>query len=231
MKIVPPHKPVVHIVDDDRAVQEGLSNLLRSASFSVASFFSPKEFLDSWQRSSHGCVILDIRFPDESGLDCQARFQRLEMTMPVILMTGHADVPSSVKGMKAGAVDFLTKPFDDRSILDAIATAFERDATRFRNECGSSRLFERYATLTHREKEVFALVTQGLMNKQIAGQLDLSEITVKVHRGTMMRKMNVRTVADLVRASEALKNVPDAFVAYQSAKGRAELYSSVRSDR
>jgi FixJ family two-component response regulator len=202
----PSYMPVVHIVDDDVAVRNGLTNLLRAAALSVLSFCSPQEFMETRRASNHGCLILDIRFPGVSGLDFQSQLQNLEMTMPVILMTGHADVPSSVRGMKAGAIDFLTKPFDDQSILDAIAAAFKSDATRFQNEAQTSRLAERYARLTTREKEVLALVTKGLMNKQVAGELNLSEITVKVHRGTMMRKMKVRTLADLVRAAETLKS-------------------------
>jgi FixJ family two-component response regulator len=141
-------------------------------------------------------------------LEFQSQLQELEMLMPVILMTGYADVASSVKAMKAGAIDFLTKPFDDRAVLAAIAVGFARDSRRVQDESRSSRLIDQYATLTNREKEVFGLVTKGLMNKQVAGELRLSEITVKVHRGTMMRKMKVRTLADLVRAAEKLSVDP-----------------------
>jgi FixJ family two-component response regulator len=200
-----PHTPVVHIIDDDVALREGLTNFLQAAGLSALSFSSPHEFVESWKASDQGCVILDMRFPSESGLEFQSGLQELEMMMPVILMTGYADVASSVKAMKAGAIDFLIKPVDDQALLTAIATAFARDEMRVQNESRVSRLIDQYATLTNREKEVFALVTKGLMNKQIAGELNLSEITVKVHRGTMMRKMKVRTLADLVRAAEKLK--------------------------
>jgi FixJ family two-component response regulator len=200
----PPYKPVVHIIDDDVALREGLTNFLQAAGLAAFSFSSPQTFIESWKASDQGCVILDMRFPSASGLEFQSQLQELEMLMPVILMTGYADVASSVKAMKAGAIDFLTKPFDDQAVLAAIAAGFVRDARRVQDESRSSRLIDRYATLTNREKEVFGLVTRGLMNKQVAGELRLSEITVKVHRGTMMRKMKVKTLADLVRAAEKL---------------------------
>jgi FixJ family two-component response regulator len=204
----PLYKPVVHIIDDDVALREGLTGFLEAAKLSVVSFSSPQAFMDSWTASDQGCVILDMRFPSGSGLDFQFQLQELEMLMPVILMTGYADVASSVRAMKAGAIDFLTKPLDDQALLAAIATGFDRDAGRVQDESRSSRLIDQYATLTNREKEVFALVTKGLMNKQVAGELSLSEITVKVHRGTMMRKMKVKTLADLVRAAEKLSADP-----------------------
>jgi FixJ family two-component response regulator len=200
----PSYNPVVHIIDDDVALREGLTNFLEAAGLSACSFSSPLEFIELWKASDQGCVILDMRFPSASGLDFQSELQDLAMMMPVILMTGYADVASSVKAMKAGAIDFLTKPIDDQAVLAAIAAGFARDAQRVQHEARSSRLIDQYGTLTSREKEVFALVTKGLMNKQIAGALKLSEITVKVHRGTMMRKMKVRTLADLVRAAEQL---------------------------
>jgi FixJ family two-component response regulator len=200
----PLYNPVVHIIDDDVALREGLTNFLQAAWMVASSFSSPHEFIESWKASDQGCVILDMRFPSASGLDFQSQLQDLEMLMPVILMTGYADVASSVKAMKAGAIDFLTKPIDGEAVLTAIAAGFARDAQRVKDEARSSRLIDQYATLTSREKEVFALVTKGLMNKQIAGELRLSEITVKVHRGTMMRKMKVRTLADLVRVAEKI---------------------------
>lgn len=203
-------RPVVHIIDDDVALGEGLANLLRSADFEVALFHSPTEFINAFEPSSCGCLLLDIRFPEGSGLDFQDLFLSEGIAVPVILMTGHADVPSSVRGMKAGAVDFLTKPFEDEELLGAVAIALERDAVRREREMSTSAVSEQYATLTSREREVMALVVTGLMNKQVAGELNLSEITVKVHRGTMMRKMKVRTLADLVRASEVLNSMPKA---------------------
>lgn len=203
----PPYTPVAHIIDDDAGVRDALSNLIRSAGHNAKAFSSPGEFVEAWRPTHQGCVLLDIWFPHESGLDFQEQLRQLEMTMPVILITGKADVPTSVRGMKAGAVDFLTKPFDDQVLLDAIQTAFLRDQARVSGEAKLLLLSEKYASLTSREKEVLALVAKGLMNKQIAAALSLSEITVKVHRGTMMRKMNVRTVADLVRISEMLGHV------------------------
>jgi FixJ family two-component response regulator len=203
----PAYQPVVHIIDDDGGVRDGLSNLARSAGFSTKCFASPAHFIESWQPTDRGCVLLDIWFPDESGLDFQSQLQQLEMPLPIILITGQPDVLSSVKGMKAGALDFLVKPFDDQMVLNAIRNALASDKDRFSEEAKLSLLSDRYTSLTSREKEVFALVTKGLMNKQIAGALDLSEITVKVHRGTMMRKMNVRTLADLVRVAETLKTI------------------------
>jgi FixJ family two-component response regulator len=201
----PTYNPIVRVIDDDVGVRDGLTNLLQAAGLSVLSYVSPREFIKAWRPSDQGCLILDIRFPDENGLDFQTQLQSLAVTMPVILMSGYADVPSTVRGMKAGAIDFLTKPFDDEAVLDAIDTAFKTDVTRVENESQLRMLAKRHASLTTRERQVFSLVTLGLMNKQIAGELNLSEITVKVHRGTMMRKMNVKTLADLVRASELLK--------------------------
>jgi FixJ family two-component response regulator len=224
-----PYKPVVHIVDDDVTVRDALTNLLHSAALSVITFCSPRQFIESWQGSDQGCLVLDIHFPDGSGLDFQARLRSLEISMPVILMSGYADVPSSVRGMKAGAVDFLTKPFDDQSLLDAIAAAFKRDAIRFRSETKVFGLAIRYASLTSREREVFALVTKGFMNKQVAGKLNLSEITVKVHRGTMMRKMKMRTLADLVRAAEALKSEIEEPGDAETAQFRSKLPVAARA--
>jgi FixJ family two-component response regulator len=200
----PFYTPVVHIIDDDVALCDGLTNFLQAAGHSVVSFQSPHEFVEAWKASDQGCVILDMHFPSESGLDFQAQLQTFQMLMPVILMTGYADVPSSVKAMKAGAIDFLTKPCDGQTVLCAISAGFERDAERVQIESQFSLLHDQYAMLTNREKEVFALVARGLMNKQIAAELHLSEITVKVHRGTMMRKLKVKTLADLVRLSEKL---------------------------
>ena len=197
--------PTVHIVDDDGDVRQGLANLLRSFDFGVRSFASPGSFIDAFQPGDAGCLLLDIHFPGANGLDFQAECLASGIDIPVIFMTGHADVPSSVRGMKAGAVDFLTKPVDERALLAAVETALRRDAAYRLDQTAKDRARAGHATLTHREKEVLALVVAGLMNKQIAGKLGLSEITVKVHRGTMMRKMNVRTLADLVRSSEALR--------------------------
>lgn len=204
----------VFIVDDDAGFRSSLGNLLRSTGLSACGFASPEEFIGTADPAMCGCILLDIRFPGASGLDFQAVFRDAGILMPVILMTGHADVSSSVRGMKAGAVDYLMKPFDETELLAAVQSALERDRVRCEQEAGINLLADRYAMLTQREKEVLSYVTLGLMNKQIANRVDLSEITVKVHRGTMMKKMAVRTVADLVRAFEILKaHVPDVVTA------------------
>ena len=195
---------VVHIVDDDKSFRLSLDGLLRSIGMQTRLYGSVTEFLDAPRPSAPGCLLLDVRLPGTSGLDLQAQLRALNINLPVILMTGHADVPMSVKGMKAGAIDFLTKPFRDQDLLDAIAAAVERDRRRCELEREMADLRERYAQLSPREKEVMLLVTSGKMNKQAAGELHLSEITVKIHRGAAMRKMGARTLTDLVRMAEAL---------------------------
>lgn len=202
--IAPVVHPVVHIIDDDVSLGAALANLLRSLGFQVALFSSPDAFLAGWQPDDCGCLLLDLRFPTGNGLDYLAAFGEAGVAMPVILMTGHADVASSVRGMKAGAIDYLVKPFDDEDLVAALEVALERDSALRQKAADLSGVAGRYATLTSREKEVLALVITGLMNKQVAGKLGLSEITVKVHRGTMMRKMGLLNVADLVRAAETL---------------------------
>jgi FixJ family two-component response regulator len=196
---------VVHIVDDDKSFRLSLDGLLRSIGMQTRLYGSVTEFLDAPRPSAPGCLLLDVRLPGTSGLDLQAQLRALNINLPVILMTGHADVPMSVKGMKAGAIDFLTKPFRDQDLLDAIAAAVERDRQRRESESEMADLRERYSQLSPREKEVMLLVTSGKMNKQAAGELHLSEITVKIHRGAAMRKMGARTLTDLVRMAEALK--------------------------
>lgn len=207
---VPMARASVFIVDDDAGLRASLENLLRSAGFAARGYASPEEFIREADPAMCGCVLLDIQFPGASGLDFQTPFREAGIAMPVILMTGHADVPTSVRGLKAGAVDYLMKPFDEAELLGAVRLAMDRDMARCEQEAGVNAVADRYATLTQREKEVLAYVALGLMNKQIANRIDLSEITVKVHRGTMMKKLAVRTVADLVRAFEILKaHVPD----------------------
>jgi FixJ family two-component response regulator len=205
--------PKVHVIDDDGAFRQSLENLLSSADVAVESYASPKSFIDQWTSDAAGCVLLDIRFPGMNGLDFLDLYRDAQIGMPVILMTGHADVPSSVRGLKGGAVDYLMKPFDEDALLAAVRSALERDARRCAERDGLADLVDRYRSLTMREKEVLALVSLGLMNKQIANRVELSEITVKVHRGTMMKKLGMRTVADLVRAYEVLKSAPVELVA------------------
>lgn len=196
--------PTVLVVDDDSDLREALGSLLRSIGLNVELFRTTAELLAANRVEGHGCLVLDVRLPGVSGLDFQAQLARAGINMPIIFMTGHGDVPMTVRAMKAGAVDFLTKPFRDQDMLDAVTAALERDRARRETEKEASGVRQLYAALTPREKEVMGFVTKGLMNKQIAGELGLSEITVKIHRGNVMRKMAARSLADLVRMAESL---------------------------
>ena len=198
-------KSVVHIVDDDESLRCALDSLCRSIGFRTRTYGSVQEFLDAKQHGVPGCLVLDVRLPGVSGLDFQSQLVDLGIHLPVILITGHADIPMSVRAMKAGAVDFLPKPFRDQDLLDAVATAVERDRKRRELEYGTIRDRDRFSTLSPREQQVMMLVTTGQMNKQVAGTLELSEITVKFHRGAAMRKMGARTFADLVRMADVLR--------------------------
>jgi FixJ family two-component response regulator len=200
-----PETPTVLVVDDDVSVREGLNSLFKSVGMDVKLFASAPEMLRQRLPDAPCCLVLDIRLPGVSGLDFQAQLTNAAIHVPIIMVTGHGDIPMSVRAMKAGAVDFLTKPFREQEMLDAVANAIERDRNRRENEKTVSdqrRLFE---TLTSREREIMARVTAGLLNKQIAAELGLSEITVKIHRGRVMKKMGVRSLADLVRAAEVLE--------------------------
>ena len=198
--------PIVHIIDDDDSVRLMLDSLLRSVRFNVRTFSSTQEFLKADSLGAPGCIVLDIRLPGINGLDFQEQLQELGIRLPVVLMTGHADIPMSVRGMKAGAVDFLPKPFRDQDMIDAVTTAINRDRMRRTNEAWAIAAAKRYATLSSREREVMMSVTSGKLNKQVAGELGLSEITVKMHRGAVMRKMEARSLADLVRTADTIKN-------------------------
>jgi FixJ family two-component response regulator len=200
------HSPIVFVVDDDISVRESLELLLRAAGWRAETFASAEEFLARPRTDAPSCLVLDVTLPDLNGLDLQERV--LDRTdMPIIFITGYGDVPTSVQAMKAGAVEFLTKPFGDQVLLDAIRDAIERSQTALRGEAERQALRERYLTLSAREREVMTLVISGLLNKQVATELGISEITVKAHRGQVMRKMNADSLADLVRLAATL-NVP-----------------------
>jgi FixJ family two-component response regulator len=198
-------EPIVFVVDDDGSMRDALKSLLGSVGLRVETFGSAPGFLQSKLPDVPSCLVLDIRLPGVSGLDFQDELAKADIHTPIIFMTGHGDIPMSVKAMKAGALDFLTKPFRDQDMLDAVTKAIERDRTRREDEQAVSGLRHLFESLTPREREVIALVTAGLMNKQIAAELGVSEVTVKIHRGHVMRKMGARSLADLVRMADVLE--------------------------
>ena len=203
-------QPIVFVVDDDPLVRGSVSSLLRSAGLQARVFASTSEFLQEKRPPVPSCLVLDVRLPGESGLDFQAELSSRNIHIPIIFLTGHGDIPMSVRAIKAGAVEFLTKPFREQDMLDAVKLALGRDQSRIESEKAASGLKSSFGTLTPREREIMALVASGLMNKQVAGKIGLSEITVKVHRGRIMRKMGARSLADLVRMAEALGIRPSA---------------------
>ncbi len=197
-------QPIVFVVDDDPSVREALGSLFRSVGLKVGLFASAADFLRAPRPEAPSCLVLDVRLPGMSGLDFQADLGKANIHIPIVFMTGHGDIPMTVKAMKAGAVEFLTKPFRDQDMLDAVQHAFAEDSARRESDKAAASLKEKFETLTQREQEVMALVAQGLMNKQIAGEIGIAEITVKFHRGNVTKKMGARSLADLVRMADIL---------------------------
>ena len=195
---------MVFVVDDDASMRGAVSNLIRSVGFQVEAFTSAQEFLASTRPDTPCCLILDVRLPQVSGLDIQAELTKAQIHIPIIFVTGHGDVPMSVKAMKAGAVEFLTKPFRDQDLLDAVKVALERSRVSRTNEKVISELKTKFQTLTPREQQVMARVTGGYLNKQIAAEIGVTEITVKVHRGNVMRKFGTKSLAELVKIADVL---------------------------
>jgi FixJ family two-component response regulator len=198
--------PIVFVIDDDAAIREAVKKLISSVGLRVETFGSTQEFLAAKRPEAPACLVLDVRLPDVSGLEFQRDLSQANITLPIIFITGHADVPMSVRAMKAGAVEFLTKPFRGQELLDAIQEAIARDRKAASERAQMSELQTRFDSLTPREKEVLALVVSGLLNKQIGAELGASELTIKTHRGRVMQKMEADSLADLVRMAERLKS-------------------------
>jgi FixJ family two-component response regulator len=200
-------QPVVFVIDDDASVREALAGLLRSVGLEVHMFPSTQEFLQRPRPDAPGCLVLDVRLPGRSGLDLQRELSETSIHLPTVFITGYGDIPMSVRA-KAGAIEFLTKPFHDQELLDAVQLGIELDRARRRDAAALAALRQHFAALTPREREIMALVAAGRLNKRIAADLKVSEITVKVHRGQVMRKMRARSLAELVRMADQLKVSP-----------------------
>jgi len=199
---------MVFVVDDDESVRESLESLIRSAGLRVAAFSSAREFLASPRDDVTSCLVLDLRLPGQNGLDLQKRMTELSIQIPIVFITGHGDIPTSVRAIKAGAVEFLTKPFRDQDLLDAIHQAIERHETVRQHQAEMAEMLHKYELLTPREREVMELVVSGLLNKQVAAELSVSNVTVKVHRRQVMQKMGAGSLAELVKMSEKLRTSP-----------------------
>jgi FixJ family two-component response regulator len=197
-------KSTVFVVDDDASIRDALKSLFGSVGLQAQAFASAPEFLQAKLPDAPSCLVLDVRLPGLSGLDFQAELAKANIQLPIIFITGHGDIPMTVRAMKAGAVEFLTKPFRDQDLLDAVQVGLDRDRARRNSDKAVSTVRARYDSLTPREQEVIVLVTSGLMNKQIAAEIGVTEVTVKVHRGHVMRKMGAKSLAELVRMADAL---------------------------
>ncbi len=197
-------KAIVHVVDDDPSMREALQDLFHSIGLETRTYAAAREFLATAVSDVPGCLVIDIRLPDMNGLDFQVQLTQTGIRAPVVMMTGYGDIPMSVRAMKRGAVDFLPKPFKDQDMLDAVLAAIERDRQRRAVDGDVSKMRERFETLSTREQQVMLLVTAGKMNKQVAGDLGISEITAKIHRAAVMRKMGARTLADLIRMADVI---------------------------
>lgn len=198
-------RPIVYVVDDDPSMREAVQDLIASVGLQARGFASHREFLEAARPDAPACLVLDVRLPGASGLNFQQELAQAGVLIPVIFITGHGDIPMSVRAIKAGAVEFLTKPFRDQELLDAINAGIERNRAQRREATVVDDLRLRFAALTPREREIMALVILGRMNKQIAGELGVSEVTVKVHRGQIMRKMRAKSLPELVRMGDVLR--------------------------